>query len=138
MLARRATLNTANSWLRAFDGFTHEFHTLPIQSESTVGRIDLYERDHEFKLFADIPGLTKDDIEVSLDSRRLTISAKASKETIDGKSLLNERGQGSFRRVLILPKAVDADAIGAKVSDGQLTVTLPKRAESKPRMIEVG
>ena len=50
MLARRATLNTANSWLRAFDGFAHEFHNMPIQAESNAGRIDLFEQAHEFKL----------------------------------------------------------------------------------------
>ena len=137
MLARRATLNTANSWLRAFDGFAHEFHNMPIQAESSAGRIDLFEQDHEFKLFADVPGLTREDIEISLDARRLSISAKTRVGNTDGKALLRERSHGSFRRVLILPKAVDAEAIVATVSDGQLTVTLPKRAESKPRIIEV-
>ena len=88
---------------------------------------------------ADLPGLTKDDVSVSLQDNCLTIKGEKKQETEkkDANYFLSERVHGSFTRVIELPVAVNAARIDARFTDGVLQVTLPKTEEAKPKQIEV-
>jgi len=88
---------------------------------------------------ADLPGLTKDDIAVSLQDNYLTIRGEKKQETEkkDANYFLSERVYGSFMRAIELPVAVDAKKIEARFKDGVLQVTLPKTEDAKPKQIDV-
>jgi len=88
---------------------------------------------------ADLPGLGKDDISVTLQDNYLTIKGekKHEVEQKEANYFLNERVHGSFARTVELPVAVDAAKIDARFKDGVLHVTLPKTEEAKPKQIEV-
>ena len=88
---------------------------------------------------ADLPGLTKDDVTVTLQDNYLTIRGEKKHETEQKESdyFLSERVYGSFTRTVELPTTVDAKKIEARFKDGVLHVTLPKTEEAKPKQIEV-
>lgn len=88
---------------------------------------------------ADLPGLTKDDVSVTLQDNYLTITGEKKQETEQQEAnyFLSERVYGSFTRTIELPLAVDAAKIEARFKDGTLQVTLPKSEEARPKQIEV-
>jgi len=101
--------------------------------------MDLYEdRDH-LVLKAELPGMNKEDIDISLHGDVLTISGeRKEEETLDkAETYRAERFLGRFQRTLTLPVAVDASKVQASYKDGILTVTLPKAEEAKPKQIQV-
>ena len=102
--------------------------------------IDIREVDNGYLLRADLPGVQRDDVEITMDRNVLTIRGKreASETDDDGKVLRNERISGNFHRRLRLPAVIDRDEISAKYENGVLEITLPKGAEAQPRRIAVG
>ena len=88
---------------------------------------------------ADLPGLSKDDVTVSLQENHLTIKGEKKHEFEQKETnyFVSERAYGSFTRTIELPAAVDARKIEARFKDGVLEVTLPKTEEAKPKQIEV-
>ena len=104
-------------------------------------RTDIREEGDCYILEADLPGCSRDDVEVTVEDDRLTISARRSEESgaeDDRGYLRRERISGSFSRSFDL-SAVDADAIHAAYNDGVLTLTLPKKEErrSSSRKLEI-
>lgn len=101
--------------------------------------VDLNETDDAYILEAELPGLTKDDISLSVQNDVVTLKGKRerkSEEKKDGFSRI-ERSYGSFERSFRVPGGVDTAKVDAKFDNGVLRVTLPKPEESKPRQIEV-
>jgi HSP20 family protein len=86
-----------------------------------------------------LPGLSKDDVSVTLQDNCLTIKGekKQEAEKKDANYCLSERVHGLFTRVIEMPVAVNAAKIDARFRDGVLQVTLPKTEEAKPKQIEV-
>lgn len=101
--------------------------------------IDLYEDKDNFTLNAELPGMKKEDINISLGDGVLTIAGerKPDKKYETAEACRAERFFGKFHRSVALPKPVAADKVTAVYKDGILTVTLPKIEEVKPRQIEV-
>lgn len=101
--------------------------------------LDLYQDQDRVVLRAELPGLRREDIHVSLHEDVLTLSGerRQEKSADERGSLRNERFFGRFERRLTLPVRVDATRVSAQYEDGILTVTLPKAEEAKPRQIEV-
>lgn len=104
-------------------------------------RTDIREEEDRYILKADLPGCSREDVEVTVENDRLTISARRSEESgaeDDSGYLRRERIWGSFCRSFDL-SAVDADNISAAYSDGVLTLTLPKKEQSRPssRKLEI-
>ena len=101
--------------------------------------VDLYEDKDNVVVRAELPGLKKEDIDISLHQNSLIISGerKLESEDKDGETSRSERFFGRFQRALELPKAVDANKVSATYKDGILTVKLPKTEESKPKQITV-
>jgi HSP20 family protein len=100
--------------------------------------LDLYQTNDDVVAVVELPGMRKEDIELSLHDGMLTISGERKDETPEGeKTARTERFVGKFRRSISLPTRVDANKVNATYKDGILTVTLPKAEEVKPKQIQV-
>lgn len=121
---------------RDFDSLLGRVFT---QGEALPYAVDVREDENHFYVEAEMPGLTKDDIEVTLENGVLTISGEKKTSVDEQKENfhLRERRYGRFTRAFTLPSAVDESKVNAVLKDGILTVTLDKREEVKPRKIAV-
>ena len=141
MLARIFELDRTPLWSNHFQqSFRRPLHTLdegpPTQITSPA--LDLVESSDSYQLFIDVPGVSRDEIEIELDGRRLVIKAQRTISDISGsKSLVSERRAFQYARTIILPNSVDQDAIEAGVEHGVLRLSLPKTDAATPRKIEV-
>src|SRR6516162_1027748 len=101
--------------------------------------LDVYEDKDNFVVHTELPGLKREDIEVTLEDGGLVISGerKAEEKRNEGEIRRQERFYGKFQRALTLPAPVAADKVKAQYKDGVLTVTVPKAEEAKPRKIDV-
>jgi HSP20 family protein len=100
--------------------------------------LDLYQNNDNVIAVLELPGMRKEDIEISLHDGMLTIAGERKTETQGGeKAERSERYIGKFRRSITLPTRVDADKVSATYKDGILTVTLSKAEEAKPKQIQV-
>jgi len=101
--------------------------------------LDVHEDKDSYTVRIEVPGLRREDIEVSLQDGSLTIAGERKVETIKEGTEVHrqERCYGKFSRVLTLPATVAADHVKAAYKDGILTITLPKAEEAKPRQINV-
>jgi HSP20 family protein len=100
--------------------------------------LDLYQNNDNVVAVVELPGMRREDIEISLHDGTLTIGGERRRETSNGeKADRTERYIGKFRRSITLPVRVDANKVSAIYQDGILTVTLPKAEEAKPKQIPV-
>jgi HSP20 family protein len=101
--------------------------------------VDIYETPNELVVKADLPDVNEKEIDVRVENNLLTIRGerKFEKSVSEENFLRVERTYGSFSRSFSLPNTVNAEQIGAEYKNGVLTVTLPKREESKPRQVKV-
>ncbi len=97
--------------------------------------VDIVEKDDGYKVSAELPGMTGDDIEVKFADGTLTISGEKEEEKEEKKKdyFLSERRYGSFKRSFRVAEGADADKIEATFKNGVLTVTLPKTAEARKK-----
>jgi HSP20 family protein len=101
--------------------------------------LDVHEDKDAFTIRAELPGMKREDIEVSIQDGALVISGERQEEKVaEGTEVhRQERFYGRFSRALTLPVAVSSDKVKAVYKDGILTVTLPKAEEAKPKQITV-
>ena len=103
-----------------------------------VPRVDVRENAEAFVVVADLPGADEKSVEATVQKRVLTIEGWTQLEKPQGgEELGREFGAGRFRRDFTLPDAVDPERIQARVKNGVLTVTIPKKEEVKARKIPV-
>ena len=103
-----------------------------------VPRVDVRENAEAFVVVADLPGADEKSVEATVQKRVLTIEGWTQLEKPQGgEELGREFGAGRFRRDFTLPDAVDPERIQARVKNGVLTVTIPKKDEVKARKIQV-
>ena len=100
--------------------------------------VDIHEDEDGLTVAAELPGFTKDQVDVSIDNGVLTIAAKRdTTKKEDVTAHLHERRFTRVRRQFTLPTTVDPTDVDAKLADGLLTLRLKKKEEVKPRKIEV-
>lgn len=101
--------------------------------------VDLRESEEQYTLVADLPGLKKEDIEISLTDDVVTIKGERKQEQEQNASGWHvfERNCGAFQRSFRLPRGVDGGNVNAKFENGVLTVTLPKPEQARKKQIEV-
>jgi len=101
--------------------------------------VDVVEEKDNYLVNVELPGLTKDDVSVTLQDNYLTIKGekKYEAEKKDAHYYRRERMYGAFSRTIELPSTVDAKKIEAQFKNGVLSVRLPKTEEAKPKQIEV-
>jgi len=102
--------------------------------------VDIFQTgDHELVLKAELPDMTRDDIDITVENFVLTIKGekKAVSEVKDDQYHHIERRYGTFSRSFSLPQTVDSNRVSAEYKNGVLTVRLPLREEARPRTIKV-
>jgi HSP20 family protein len=100
-------------------------------------RIDVFENDNEILLFADLPGVSKDNVRIDLEKERLTIEARRTDTQEEGTELLTEYRSFDYRRAFLVPRGIDRDKIDAELSAGVLRLKLPRADSLKPRSIPI-
>ena len=126
-----------------FDDLFKGFFVRPVLLEGTPHmqiKMDLKEDDNAYTVHADIPGMKKEDIHVSIDGNRVLISAESRMEKEEkegGKVLRSERYCGKVARSFTLAHEVDETKAKAKYSDGVLELTLPKKAVSPTKKLPI-
>jgi HSP20 family protein len=126
----------------SFDDLFRNFGPGPSWSQPEFApdmRVDVTEDDDAFHVDAEIPGVDKDDIEVSVEGNRVSITAetKREKEKKDEKELIVERSWGKAYRAFALPADIDGNRTEARYDKGVLSLTLPKKANGNARRIAV-
>ncbi len=141
-------------WSESFDGFDNlqkDISNFFKPVSKLIGRdnglfesewspsIDVYDSDNELMVKADIPGLKKEDIDVSIEDDILTIKGekKRENEVREENCFRSERFYGSFNRSIELPSKVEWDKATATYKDGVLELKLPKKDEAKIKRISV-
>ena len=127
---------------RLFDEFSRGFGTLGTRATANlVPSINVSETDKEIEVTAEMPGLERKDVEVSLEDNVLTIRGekKIEEEKADEKRNhhLIERSYGVFYRMLELPPGIDPATVQATMTKGVLKITIPKPAHAESKRIEV-
>jgi HSP20 family protein len=120
---------------RAFES-TFGFRSLGTLSRWTPA-VDVYQDKDRFIVVAEVPGMKKEEIDISLHGDTLTISGERKSQEKEGDKFRTERFFGQFQRSLTLPSAVDVEKVKASYKDGILEVVLPKAEEAKPKQIPV-
>ena len=112
-----------------------------LESAAIDMRVDVTEVDGMYKVRADIPGVSKNDIHVRIDGNLVQIEAQAKKEKetkeSDGRVLCSERWQGAVSRAFTVGQDVDESKATAKYEDGVLTLELPKKEGTTAKRLEV-
>lgn len=100
--------------------------------------IDVRANADEIVFSCDVPGLKKDDLEISVDGSTLTLKGERRYEGGDKDQVWLGRSYGAFERSFTLPDIVDAENLSADLADGVLTIRVPKKPQAKPRRIAIG
>jgi HSP20 family protein len=101
--------------------------------------VDIQETEEGFRLMAELPGLTREDITITLENNvlRLTGERKFEKDVKKESYHRVERSYGTFARSFVLPQQVSSEKVQAAFENGVLTITVPKAEQAKPRKIEI-
>jgi HSP20 family protein len=99
--------------------------------------VNIFETRDGYMLEAEMPGVNKDGLEITLEGNEITIVGRRQQERLPGEALFRESHTADFRRVFELDPAIDTSKIMARMEQGVLTLTLPKSEQVKPRKIKV-
>ena len=106
--------------------------------EFSVPEVNILETKNGYVLEAEMPGVNKDGLEITLEGNEITIVGHRAVEALPGQPLFRESRPVDYRRVFELDPAIDTAKVAAKMDQGILTLTLPKSERVKPRKITVG
>lgn len=100
--------------------------------------VDIFEKQDTLVLKADVPGINKNDVKISVDNNLLTIEADIDLSIFDGlKPIYSEYKIGNYQRQFQLGQAIDTDKISAEIKDGVLTLDLPKKEKKQAVQIQI-
>jgi HSP20 family protein len=122
------------SWRSPFRRSMFDMIPFPREALSTTSpAVDVAEKDNEYEITAELPGLDEKDIEVKLSNGGVSIKGRKEEAKEEKKKgyVLSERRYGSFERYFSLPEGIDTDKISANFNKGVLTVTLPKTSDAQ-------
>ncbi len=129
---------------RLFGDFFEPFPRSPfwlrrLETGMIVPKVDMYEKDGKLVVKAEIPGVDKENIELSITKDALTIKGEVKKEEeVKEKDYhLLERNYGSFNKTIPLTEDVDSDKAEATYKNGVLEIKLPRKKEAKPKEIKI-
>ncbi len=136
-LLQRAKREPFEDWFRALWRFP--WSTEDTQFMDWGPAVELTEENGAYRLTAELPGIRREDIDITLEDNVLTLKGKKQeeKEEKDKQYHISERRYGEFQRSFLLPRSVATDEIRAEMKDGVLTVVLPKLQEAVGRKIEI-
>ena len=126
------------------DGILRGFYDSPVSTWNTSAdsrrlAMDVIEADTAYVVTADMPGISRDEVSVTIDKNVLTISAESKDEVSQNerKVLRHERYSGKYARSLRLGEDIDEDQVSAEYRDGVLRLAIPKKAAVAPRQVDV-
>jgi len=99
--------------------------------------VNIFETKDGYVLEAEMPGVSKDGLEITLEGTEITITGHRRVEPMPGEALFQESRNAGFRRVFELDPAIDTGKVSARMEQGVLKLTLPKSERVKPRKITV-
>jgi HSP20 family protein len=102
-----------------------------------VPPVDIYETSNDVILVADVPGVTKENLQLDIEKDGLTIRGTFEEQDAVGQKLIDECIYGEYYRTFTLGDVIDQEKIAAKLDNGVLTLTLPKHEKVKPRKIAI-
>lgn len=112
----------------------------PLMRTGFEAHLDLSEKENEFQIKVDLPGVSPEEVDIRIDKNTLTISGERSSEKEsdpDSQYHRLERISGKFSRTVVLPGPVDEENASASFESGVLKINIPKAAGSKPRRIDI-
>ena len=140
----RNAYELSRSWDRLFDDSLFDRLVSPIKSpnnmEARSPALEVTEGEQDYTVKVDLPGMSKEDVKISVDGRRVTVEASSSKneEKKEGDRILyTERSIASFSRSFTLPLEIDQAQSSAKMDNGVLTLTLAKRTASAAKQLSI-
>jgi HSP20 family protein len=124
---------------RLLNTFFNDLQGEEVSNQGWMPPVDIQETEDAYKLHAELPGLTRDDINITLENNVLRLSGerKFEKEAKKDSYHRIERTYGAFTRAFTLPHQVEADGVQAAFENGVLTITVPKAEQAKPRKISI-
>jgi len=109
----------------------------PRREEYVAPEVNIFETRVGYALEAEMPGVSKDGLEITVEGNQITITGRRNIEPVSGQPILRERQTADFRRVFELDPAIDTGKISARMEQGVLTLVLPRSERVKPRKITV-
>ena len=130
---------TRNSFANGHSLFDSALDNLFDNRSNTPGmRVDMSENENSYLIYAELPGVKSDNLNVNVEDDQLTITATKNNPVVENETLYrNERSFGEYSRSFRLGNKVDTEKIEAEYTDGVLKLTLPKREEAKPKSVKV-
>jgi len=129
------------TWFENVSGrnLTPSFVGSNTMADIVIPAVDIYEEGNDYVLKAELPGLKKEDIDITLNDGTITISGeKSQKEDIKRKDYcLWERSYGSFSRRLALPGEIQKNKVTSKYADGVLVIRMPKTDDAKKKEVKL-
>jgi len=115
------------------------FEPIPAEGAAFAPRLDAAENDDELLVVAEVPGVKKEDVKISIEKGILTIAGERKQNGLSGakRGLVREQRQGKFTRKVRLPYEVNAAAVSAELGDGLLKIVLPKAEAAKAHEVSV-
>ena len=136
-LLEKSLRDTFSEFVRNF--FEDDFLATSLERMDFEPKVDIYEKENQIIVKADLPGINEKDLSVELEGNMLTISGKKEEEKeVKEKNLHRiERNYGSFCRTIALPDGIEVDKVTADYKKGVLTVNIPKSKSTETKKIEV-
>ena len=137
--ARRRWPDVFGEMRRAQDEMNRRFGGLRFALQDEFPAVNVWAGNDGAIIMAQIPGVSPDQIDVTVHQDTITLRGKRDPEVVDGDTIVHrqERVFGPFLRAIVLPFRVDADRVSARFDRGVLTLELPRPAADKPRQIKV-
>jgi HSP20 family molecular chaperone IbpA len=110
-----------------------------VPTRAFIPNADIYETEHALMVLLEMPGVEKGNVDINIEDDVLDVEGRIDFSQYQGlRPIYAEYPVGHYRRSFSLSNRIDQHRIGAEMSDGVLTITLPKAEESKPRRIAIG
>ena len=121
------------------EAFSPQLGETELSTRSWAPPVDIFETEDAIVLKAELPGVDPKDVEVRVEDNNLYLKGERNyeKEVKEQNYHRIERSYGSFARSFSLPNSIDAEKVKAEYKDGLLTLTMPKREETKPKTIKI-
>lgn len=116
---------------------TENHNPAPDTTRYVAPEVNIYEAGEGYVLEAEMPGVNKNGLEITLEGNELTIIGRRNNEPEPGQPLFRESSPADYRRAFELDPAIDTGRVSARMEQGVLTLTLPKSERVKPRKIAV-
>lgn len=141
MMTRYEPFGNVLSLREAMDRLFEDSFVAPfgrLMQTTSIMPVDVYETEDAFVVNAFMPGLTPDDLDITVQQQVVTIHGEPKADDLNGlRPLVQERPTGQFTRTFSLPVPVDANRVGAEFRNGVLHLTLPKLETARPHKIEI-